>query len=97
MIAVVLLALVAIAAVVAVAFARPIVGFRRTLVGRRVLVNTKTDRALHGYLYAARGPLLVLKDVELLEPGADPVKIDGEVVLERDVVDFVQVFPTSKG
>lgn len=75
----------------------PIVGFRRTLIARRVLVNTKTEKAFEGFLYARRGDLLVLKEVRLLEPRAEPVNIDGDVVLERSVVDFVQILTTSEG
>lgn len=75
----------------------PIVGFRRTLIGRRVLVNLRTDKAFDGFLYAARGPLLLLKEARLLEAGAEPVRVDGDVVIERGLVDFVQVFPNPEG
>lgn len=75
----------------------PIVGYRRTLIGRRVLVNLKTEKAFEGYLYARRGDLLLLKEVVLLEPRAEPVPIDGDVVLERSVVDFVQILNSSEG
>lgn len=68
--------------------------WRRTVVRRRVLVNLKGDKAFRGVLWAKRGPLLVLKNVELLEAGRPPVKIDGDVVLERSAVEFVQVPPT---
>lgn len=65
--------------------------YRRTMIRRRVLVNVRTDKAFRGIMWAKRGPLLVLKDVELLEAGRPPVHIDGEVVVERSNVDFVQV------
>lgn len=65
--------------------------FRRTLVRHRVVVNLTTDRAFTGILWAQRGPLLVLRDVTMLEPGADPAAVDGEVVIERDKVEFVQI------
>ena len=97
MLAALLVAAAAVAVLVAAVVAETPVGFRRTLIGRRVLVNTKTEKAFSGFLFARRGPLLVLKDVELLELGAEPVRVDGDVVLERAVVDFVQIFPTSKG
>jgi hypothetical protein len=49
-------------------------------------------RAFDAILYAKRGPLLELRDVQLLEPGSDnPVPIDGAVVVERPRVAFIQV------
>lgn len=65
--------------------------WRRTALRRRVLVNLRTEKAFRGVLWAKRGPLLVLKEVEILEAGRDPLKVDGEVVVERSNVDFLQV------
>ncbi len=67
--------------------------WRRTALRRRVVVNLKTDKAFRGILFSAPGPLLVLKEGELLEAGREPVKIDGDVVLEKGNVDFLQVLP----
>jgi hypothetical protein len=49
------------------------------------------DKAFSGILWAKRGPLLVLRDVELLEAGRQPQRVDGEVVVERSKVEFMQV------
>jgi small nuclear ribonucleoprotein (snRNP)-like protein len=65
--------------------------WRRVALHRRVLVNLKTDKALRGVLFDQRGDVLVLKDTVLLEPNADPVRIDGDVVVERANIDFVQI------
>jgi small nuclear ribonucleoprotein (snRNP)-like protein len=65
-------------------------GWRRTALRKRVIVNTKTDKAFQGTLWAQRGPLLVLKGADLLE-GGRVTQMDGEVVIERNNVDFVQV------
>jgi len=65
--------------------------WRRTALRRRVLVNLRTEKAFRGVLWAKRGPLLVLKEVEMLEAGREPLKLDGEVVIERANVDFLQV------
>lgn len=70
--------------------------WRRSALHRRVLVALKTDKTFRGVLYAKRGPLLILKDAELLEAGRDPVKLDGEVLIERPNVDFVQVLTTPE-
>jgi hypothetical protein len=63
---------------------------RRLMVRRRVLVNLRSGRAVTGTLWVRRGRLLVLKSAQLLEPGAEPVSMDGDVILDRDQVDFVQ-------
>lgn len=64
--------------------------WRRTAVRRRVVVNL-ADKAFSGILWAKRGPLLVLRDVELLEAGREPQRVDGEIVVERSQVEFIQV------
>lgn len=70
--------------------------WRRTALRRRVLVNLQTDKAFRGVLWAKRGPLLILKEAELFERGRpEPVRMDGEVLVERANVDFVQVLPAE--
>ncbi|GAA0454223.1 hypothetical protein ACFQ2B_27895 [Streptomyces stramineus] len=70
--------------------------WRRTAVHKRVVVNLP-DKAFAGVLWAQRGPLLVLRDVELLEAGRDPQRVDGEVVVERARVEFTQVLASGGG
>lgn len=70
--------------------------WRRTAVRKRVVVNL-SDQAFDGVLWAKRGPLLVLRDTRLLEPGREPVAVDGEVVIERSKVQFTQVVPGGGG
>lgn len=64
--------------------------WRRTALRRRVVVNL-ADKAFAGVLWAKRGPLLVLRDVTLMQHGAADTPLDGEVVLERSKVEFIQV------
>ena len=64
--------------------------WRRTALRKRVVVNLP-DKAFAGVVWAKRGPLLVLRDAELLEAGREPQRIDGEVVIERARVEFTQV------
>lgn len=66
--------------------------YRRTAVHKRVVVNL-ADTAFDGILWVQRGPLLVLRDAKLLQPGAEPVPLDGEVLIERARVEFIQVTP----
>jgi hypothetical protein len=70
--------------------------WRRTAVRKRVVVNL-ADKAFSGILWAKRGPLLVLRDVELLEAGRASQAVDGEVVIERAKVEFMQVLSTGGG
>lgn len=65
---------------------------RRLALRQRVLVNLIDGKALHGVLWARRGGYLVLKDATLHVPGAEfPAPMQGEVLVERDRVDFVQI------
>lgn len=70
--------------------------WRRTAVRKRVIVNL-TDKAFSGVLWAKRGPLLVLRDVELLEAGRAAQPVDGEIVIERARVEFIQVLSSGGG
>jgi len=58
---------------------------------RRVVVNLTSDKAVEGVLWARRGRNVVLKDARLHEVGAEPVPMDGEVVIDRERVDFIQI------
>jgi hypothetical protein len=64
--------------------------WRRTAIRKRVVVNLP-DKAFSGVLWAKRGPLLVLRDAQLLEPGRAAQPVDGEVVVERSKMEFMQV------
>ena len=64
--------------------------YRSVVVHRRVVVNLLSGRAVEGVLVRQSGPLLVVKDARIHEPGAEPAAVDGEIVIERDRVDFIQ-------
>jgi len=66
--------------------------WRRTAVRRRVIVNLP-DKAFEAILWAKRGPLLVLRNVVLHMPDAVPRDLDAEVIVERRMVEFIQVLP----
>jgi len=65
--------------------------FQRYPTLRRVIVNTKTDRAFRGVLWRKCAGYVVLRNAELLKPRGETAAIDGEVVIERANVDFMQV------
>lgn len=58
---------------------------------RRVVVNTKTDRAFRGVLWRRRRGYLVLRNAEMIKAGGETVPMDGEVLIETINVDFMQV------
>lgn len=58
---------------------------------RMVIVNTRTERAFRGVLWRKRWGYLVLRNAEILKPRGETVPVDGEVVIENDNVDFIQV------
>jgi len=62
---------------------------------RRVIVNQVSDQAVsvQGVLWQTRGAWLTLKEPQLLRTGAPPLPIDGEVVVHRSQVAFLQVLP----
>lgn len=57
-----------------------------------VIVNRVDDRetALRGILWRSRGAWLVLKQAEALTVGQSPAAIDGEVIIHRSQVSFIQ-------
>lgn len=65
--------------------------FRRLLLRRHVMVNLTSGRAIEGVLVKQLGPILLLKNAHVYEPGTDgPAVADGDVVIERTKVDFIQ-------
>lgn len=67
----------------------PQLGWRR-LVRRRVVVVLDTERSISGVLFARRGCLLVLRDASTVQ-GERDIRFDGEVVVDRRRVLWVQV------
>jgi len=58
---------------------------------RRVLVNTKTEKAFRGVLWRRRNGYLVLRSAQLLKARGEVVPMDGEVLIDAANIDFVQV------
>lgn len=63
---------------------------------RRVVVNLKTGTAVSGVLLRKTGPLLILGDAVVHERDSEPAPADGELVIERSNVDFIQAL-SSRG
>lgn len=64
--------------------------FRRVIQRRRVIVNLTDGSSIDGIFYRQDGPLLVIKNAQYLEPRQEPVDLDGDTVIERDRVLFIQ-------
>ena len=62
---------------------------------RAVIVNLTNDpdTAIRGVLWTSRGPWLVLRDASLLRADSNPIAIDGEAIVHRNNVAFLQVIP----
>ena len=62
---------------------------------RLVIVNLRSDSdtAIRGLLWGSRGPWLTLREASVLKVNTTPTPIDGETVIHRDNVGFVQVLP----
>jgi len=58
---------------------------------RNVVVNTKTDRAFRGVLWDRQGDYLVLRNTEMLRGRGEVTPMDGDVVIDKDNIDFIQV------
>lgn len=59
------------------------------------LVSDK-DAALRGVLWRSRGAWLVLRRVMVHKPPAAPTQLDGEVLVHRSNVSFIQVLPDDR-
>ena len=57
---------------------------------RQVIVNAG-DNAFRGILWRRRGGYLIMRQVVLLRPHAEPLPLDGEVLVPQEQVDFIQV------
>lgn len=66
--------------------ARP---YSRLTINRRVMVNLTTGAAIDGVLWDERARLVVLRDANLHEDGGT-MPLDGEVIVDRDRIAFVQ-------
>jgi hypothetical protein len=60
---------------------------------KTVIVSLQSDdsSSLRGVAWQLRGAWLVLRKAELLRPGSAPVPMDGDVIVPRANVAFIQV------
>lgn len=58
---------------------------------RKIILNTKSDRAFRGVLWRKARGYLILRNAEMLKATDMVVPVDGEVVVPSENVDFLQV------
>lgn len=63
----------------------------RLVKARRVVVNLRSGQAIQGLLVRQSGPLLFLAEAQLHEGNNEPVPLDGQAVIERPTVEFIQM------
>lgn len=58
-----------------------------------MIVNLKSEDsgALRGVLWSTRGPWLTLRNVSVIRTGGGVSALDGEAIIHRDNVSFLQV------
>lgn len=64
--------------------------WRRRLELRRVMVNLKTGSSIQGLVVRYDGPLIFLREAVLFEPGREGVSLDGEAIVDRSEIEFIQ-------
>ncbi len=64
--------------------------YGRLALNRKVMVNLTGGSAIDGVLWDERGPLIVLRDANL-HSESGTASLDGDVIIERDRIAFVQV------
>lgn len=62
----------------------------------QVQIYTKTDRTFRGVLWQRRGEFYILKRAEELRERGAIIPLDGEVLIDRANVDFMQVIGVSQ-
>jgi hypothetical protein len=63
---------------------------RHPAFAKLVLVSTG-EQAFRGILVRTHGRYVVLADAFVIEQGSAPVRADGEIILHRDKVQYIQV------
>lgn len=61
------------------------------VVHQRVVVNLKSGTAIRGVVVDRKRSFAVIKDAEVMEPGVQPVRADGEILVDKAEIDYVQI------
>ncbi|SHR60481.1 Uncharacterised protein [Mycobacteroides abscessus subsp. abscessus] len=58
---------------------------------RRVFVNLWSGSAISGVVVKATRTYCVIKDAHVHEVGSNPVAADGEILIDRNQIDYTQI------
>jgi hypothetical protein len=58
---------------------------------REVLVSLLSGRAVRGVLWQSAGDYILLRSCTLYEKGVEPTPCDGEVLLDKANVEYIQI------
>lgn len=72
-------------------FGFPIPGPLRYALHRRVFVNLWSGAAISGVVVKATRTYCVIKDAHVHEGGSHPVAVDGEILIDRNQIDYIQI------
>lgn len=61
------------------------------VVHQRVVINLKSGTAVAGVVTTSKRSFCVVRDATVIERGMQPAVADGEVVVERDHIDYIQI------
>ncbi|EAS0269371.1 hypothetical protein E7939_22010 [Salmonella enterica] len=61
------------------------------VVHQRVVINLKSGTAVIGVVTARKRTFCVVRDAQVVEPGSNPVRADGEVLVDRAEIDYIQI------
>ena len=59
------------------------------LARKKAIINLKTNVSFRGIIWYTTGRYIIMRNAELL--GDNPKQLDGEVIIERKEVEFIQV------
>ncbi len=65
--------------------------FNRRLAHQKILVNLLSGNAIAGVCVHEERCALILKGATVHQPGVEPTPADGEVLIDRANVDFIQI------
>lgn len=58
---------------------------------RQVILNTKSGKAFRGILWKLHPRMIIVKNAEFLKLKGETVPLDGDLVILREEVEFLQV------
>lgn len=62
----------------------------RAVAHRRVVINLWSGTAIAGVVTKTTRSYCIVKDAQVIESGSNPTTVDGEIVVDRRQVDYIQ-------